>query len=383
MGLVIIADADAGFCRRTRAVLTDRKDVRVEDVRTLADAAVLIGLRAPDVLLAGPSIDTGEAVAFAEDLRRDHPDCEVVIVAAEVTTTLLRQAMRVGVRDVVPADAADEIAEALRAAAAAASVPETVAAAADDAPRGRVITFFSTKGGVGKSFVASNVAVALAESGASTVLVDLDLQFGDMGILLDLKPERTIFDAAQAYDRLDAEMLRGFLTEHPSGLKVLLAPLRPEDAEVVTVSRVATIIGLLREMADFVVLDTATAFDDVVLGAIDASDAVYAVATMDVPSIKNTRVSLQKLRQLGYDPGKVKLVVNRADSKVWLDADEVEQSVEVEAAAKIPSDRLVPRSINRGVPIVLDSPRSPVSRSLTDLAATIKSEKSEVASGVA
>jgi pilus assembly protein CpaE len=235
----------------------------------------------------------------------------------------------------------------------------------------RVVTVFSTKGGVGKSVVATNLSVALAELGHRTILLDLDLQFGDTGIMLQLRPSRTIFDAMLSFDRLDADMMRGFLTEHSSGLQVLLAPVHPEDAEGVTASRVARIISLLEGLADVIVIDTPGAFTDVVLAALDKSDDVYAVATMDVASIKNTKISLQKLLQLGYDDGRIKLVLNRADSKVWIEPGEVESAVDGEIVAKIPSDRLVPRSVNKGVPVVLDSPKSPVAKSLMDLARSI------------
>jgi len=283
--------------------------------------------------------------------------------------------MRIGIRDVIPAEQPwAETAPVLMAVMEESTARRPAAVAIDSAEpvkHGRVVTIFSTKGGVGKSVIACNVATALAQAGSNVILVDLDLQFGDTGIMLDLKPERTIFDAAQNFDRLDPQMLKGYLVKHSSGAQVLLAPVHPEDADAVTVSRIAVILGMLREIADVVVVDTAAAFDDVVLAAIDASDIVYAVATMDVASIKNTRVSLQKLRQLGYDSGLIKLVLNRADSKVWLDAGEVETSLNSEATARIPSDRLVPRSVNRGVPVVLDSPRSPVSRSLVELAKQI------------
>ena len=383
MSLVLITDADVEFCTRAREAIGGVCGDSVEDVRTVEDAAALASLRSPDLLVMGPSVDAAEALAFAESVLQTHPSCVTVVVARKVTTELMRVAMRVGVRDVVPASATSEVTESLRAAAEAAAKAVEPSASAQEHPAvGRVVTFFSTKGGVGKSFIASNVAVALAETGAKTVLLDLDLQFGDAGVLLDLTPQRTIYDAVQCFDRLDTDMLEGFLTEHKSGVKVLLAPVHPEDAEAVTVSRLGVILSLLREMADFVVVDTAAAFNDILLAAIDASDMLCAVVALDVLSIKNTRISLQKLGQLGYDPGLVKLVVNRADSKVWLEIGEVEERVEAKAIAKIPSDRLVPRSVNRGVPVVLDAPRSPVARALTDLAKKVKADKNEVGNDV-
>jgi len=383
MSLVVIADSDAGFCRRLRTLLEKDAGAHCDEVRSLTDAREVVELRSCDALVLGPSIAPAAAIEFAETLPGD--GVAVVLVTPEASTDLLRRAMRAGVRDVVPAD--QQYGEVVRAIQEAieCSKPRVGEPAVMPVPvtRGQVVTVFSTKGGVGKTVISCNVGVALAELGIRTVLVDLDLQFGDVGIMLDLAPERTIFDAVQSFDRLDAEMLTGFLTTHSSGLQVLLAPVHPEDAEVVTVSRISAIIGLLSEIADIVVIDTAAALDDVVLAAIDSSDAVLAVATMDVASIKNVRVSLQKLAQMGYDHGLTRLVINRADSKVWLDPVEAERSIDAPVVAELPSDRLVPRSVNRGVPVVIDAPRSGVARALALLAKTVAAGREEARSSVA
>ncbi|MCE5191975.1 MAG: AAA family ATPase [Actinomycetia bacterium] len=385
MSLVVIVDSDAGFCRRLRVLLENDTGARCDEVRSLAEAREALGLRHPDTIVLGPTIAPAAALEFAESYGTQDGAASIVYVTNETSTDLLRRAMRAGLRDVVPAD--QEYGEVVRAVQAALDSvrPRSAEGVAVQAPvsRGRVVTVFSTKGGVGKTVISCNVAVALAELGLKTVLVDLDLQFGDVGIMLDLTPDRTIFDAVQSFDRLDAEMLSGFLTPHASGLQVLLAPVHPEDAEVVTVSRISAVLGLLREVADFVVIDTAAALDDAVLAAIDSSDTVYAVATMDVASIKNVRVSLQKLAQMGYDHDLTKLVINRADSKVWLDPGEAERSIDAPVVAELPSDRLVPRSVNRGVPVVLDAPKSGVARALAALAKTVAAGREEAKSSVA
>jgi len=373
MQFVIIVDPDPAFHARATEDLAGG-DVRVEDAALLADATILVNLHSPSLVVVGPGVEASAGLEFGEALVDKHPSADVVLVTQHGSTDVLRRAMRAGLRDVIPADQPwPETLVMLKGLLAESAARVPVASPETSAPvkRGRIVSIFSTKGGVGKSVIACNVAVSLAQEGHDVILVDLDLQFGDVGIMLDLKPDRTIYDAVQNIDRLDADMLAGYLVKHSSGLRALLAPVRPEDADAVTVSRIATILSLLREMADIIVVDTAAAFDDVVLGAVDASDAVYAVATMDVASIKNTRVSLQKLRQLGYDPGLIRLVLNRADSKVWLNAGEVEGSLGLDATARIPSDRLVPRSVNRGTPVVMDSPRAAVAKSLTELARQI------------
>ncbi len=248
---------------------------------------------------------------------------------------------------------------------------------------GEVITVFSTKGGVGKTVVSTNIAVALAQLGKSVVLVDLDLQFGDVGIVLGLEPTQTIIGAVQSGERLDVEMLKGFLVDHPSGLKVLLAPIQPEDAEMVTASRVDRIIALLQSAFDYIVIDTPPALDESVLTALDRSDRVIAITMMDIASVKNSRVSLQKLKQLGYNSGMVEVMLNRADSKVYLQPEEVEQAIGLPIKYRLPSDLQIPRAVNKGIALVVEAPRSQPAKVIQDAARAIVAAREEVPTNVA
>jgi len=313
----------------------------------------------------------------------------VVVIAPEVSTELLRTAMRAGVADVVAAtdpvsDVSASICEAYAAECARRLGAIEQAQCAETAKGGTVVSVFSTKGGVGKTVLSTNLGVALAQLlGLKTAIIDLDLQFGDVGIMLGLAPERTIVDVAAIIERLDADLLAGHMTRHESGVDVLLAPVRPEDAEQLTTGRIARILALLREMYDVVVIDTAATLDEVVLTALDNSDVVYALTMMDVASIKNMRISLQKLAQLGYDEKLVHVVLNRADSKVWLEPQEVERAVGSGIFARIPSDRVVPRSVNKGRPVVLDEPKSDVAKAMVEIARSVAASTKEVATHVA
>jgi pilus assembly protein CpaE len=377
----LLIDTDQEFLEGIAEVVVDDDTIDVQTAEDLEAAS-----ESADVVVFGPSVEVEEAVERAAEIAEASPATGLVLVTGDVTADMLRAAMRSGIRDVLSTeDTFGDVVKAIREThrASLRLRRDDEGMAASESRRGKVVTVFSTKGGVGKTVVATNLAVALAKAGKRTILLDLDLQFGDTGIMLQLKPMRTIFDAMLQYDRLDEEMLGGFLTEHSSGLQVLLAPVHPEDAETITPSRVGRIIGLLQDMADVVVVDTPGAFNDIVLAALDRSDEVYALATMDVASIKNTRISLQKLAQLGYGNERVRIVLNRADSKVWIEAGEVESAIESEIVAKIPSDRLVPRSVNKGVPVVDDSPKSAVAKSLTALAEMIALRNGEVGSHVA
>jgi pilus assembly protein CpaE len=166
-------------------------------------------------------------------------------------------------------------------------------------------------------------------------------------------------------------------------VEVLLAPTQPEDAELVTASRIDRIIGLLMTMFEFVVIDTPPVLDEAVLTALDRSDRVLAITMMDVASVKNSRVSLQKLRQLGYSTSLVDVMLNRADSKVYLRADEVEQAIGMPIKYRLPSDLQIPRSVNKGTPVVLEAPRSQPAKVFMDTAKALVAERQEVHPDVA
>jgi pilus assembly protein CpaE len=373
---VIIAGCDYPVGRKVLADLSKRPDLAVEECPALEDCLLPLEGERPSVIVTCPSIDAADAVSLAESLHGREADTAIVVVSAEADTGLLRAALKAGVHDVLtPADGAAAIVAAVLAADASVarrrgqSLVDGTEDASPPPALGKVITVFSPKGGVGKSVLATNLGAAIAkDQGRSVILVDLDLQFGDVAVMLQLPPTRTIFDAAQAFDRLDADMLQGFLVNHDCGMRTLLAPVQPEEAESVTTGRITQILTILRQLADFVVIDTPASLSEVVLTALEQSDVILAVATMDVPSVKNTKVALQKLHQLGFDARSVRLVLNRADSKVWLDPREIERAMSDKIVARIPSDRLVPRSVNKGVPVVLESPNSNVARSILALA---------------
>ncbi|MBA2283292.1 MAG: P-loop NTPase [Acidimicrobiia bacterium] len=327
----------------------------------------------PMVAVLGPSCASPEGLAEAERLVVDHPEVGAVLVASELTTELFRQAIRAGIKDVLAAPVdTSSLLEAVR------RVGDTVAgyrrnesaAAVDPADLGDITTVFSTKGGAGKSVIACNLAVILARrSTKPVVLVDADLQFGDVAVMLKLAPQHTIIDAVASLDRLDAALLQNLLVRHePSGLFVLPAPLEPQFADQISAAEMVKVVELLRTFAGHIVIDTPAHFNDVVLGLIEISDDVLIVAGMDIPNIKNVKIGLQTLRLLNTPMSKLHLVLNRANSKVKLDVSEVERTLQVKAESLIPSDVVVPQSVNKGTPVVLDAPKSGVAKSLEQLA---------------
>jgi len=243
----------------------------------------------------------------------------------------------------------------------------------------RVITLFSTKGGVGKTVIATNLAVYWALQNKNVCLVDLDLQFGDVGLMLKIEPRRNILDALQAGSRLDKEMISNLLLQHDeSGLRVLLAPVKPDVTRTIEPRQIANILHLLRELADIVIVDMPSSFDQTALEVIDASDKIMMITSMDLPSIKSSKVAYGLLEILNMPPEKVELVLNRADTKVGLELEEIERSVGKDISWAIPSDRAVPRSINLGVPFIVNAPRSDVSKSFEKMKRLSLSQKVEV-----
>jgi pilus assembly protein CpaE len=246
----------------------------------------------------------------------------------------------------------------------------SVGLAGDGPGRGRVITVSSTKGGSGKSVVATNLATSLARrTSRPVVLVDADLQFGDVAVMMRLAAPHTLVDAVSAQGRLDAQFLQSLLCRHEqSGLLILPAPLEPSFAERVSGADMVRIVEILQSFCAYVVIDTPAQFNDVVLALIEHSDDILMVAGMDIPNIKNTKLGLQTLRMLGVPEEKLILLLNRANSKVQLDVAEVERTLGIKAGCLVPSDIVVPQTVNKGVPVVLDAPRSEVARALEQLA---------------
>ena len=337
-------------------------------------AASLTG--APVVAVLGPSfVDTAE-LTTAEQLLAARREVGAIMVTDELSTEVLQRALRAGVKDVLqaPVDSTQFDAAVQRVANALVAAPvATTSTGGDgvgDGELGRVIMVFSTKGGSGKSVIASNLSVLLAQrSEKPVVLVDADLQFGDVAVMLKLSPQHTIVDAVSALDRLDAQFLRQLLTEHePEKLLVLPAPLEPAFADQIGASEMVRIVETLRTFAGFVVIDTPAYFNDVVLGLIEVSDDVLLVAGMDIPNIKNVKIGLQTLRLLNTPMEKLRLILNRANSKVRLDVAEVERTLGVQADSLIPSDIVVPQSVNRGEPVVSAAPKSSVTKAFEQLA---------------
>jgi pilus assembly protein CpaE len=238
---------------------------------------------------------------------------------------------------------------------------------------GRVIAIMAGKGGSGKTVTATNLAIAMGLRGdpERVAIVDADLQFGDVALLLQIDPVRTIDDIIDQIDDMTDERLDAALLRHESGIRVLAAPLLPVRAGEIDPKSVVAVVERLRSMFDTVIVDTGPVFDDGLVMILEHADQVITVVDMDLPSVKNAKVILDSLRQLQFDMGRIRLVVNRSNSKARLDIVELERSLGLSLGGSIPSDRLIPQSVNEGIPVLALSPRSKVARAFHALAESL------------
>jgi pilus assembly protein CpaE len=328
---------------------------------TVADgAAALAGGHLDAVLHAtrGASLPADELAAI-----REHTRAPVLVVASSGGSGLLEQALDADVADVLLLpQLVENVVFSIR------KATHTTRRHHDSSGSGRhgkIVTVFSPKGGTGKTVTATNLAAACAKyEGRKTLLLDLDLQFGDAAIMLGIEPEKTIYDLVVAPGELDTEKLAGYTTHHACGLEVLPAPLRPEDAELVTEAKLGRLLEVARESFDVIVVDTSPFFHGPMLATLDRTDELLLLCSLDVPTLKNLRLALQTLDLLSFPKQRVRIVLNRSNSKVGMKPNEVEGALGMKVRFEVPSDRAVPLAVNRGNPVVLAEEGADVSKAI-------------------
>jgi pilus assembly protein CpaE len=345
--------------------------VRVLDYLELSGPSAS-GLGAGDALVVAVADFTAEVKEFVTSASRQHPARPIVLVCPSAHghgnghgngngngNGYLGDAFETGVDDVValPAQVDGPVDPALTRqlvfALEKAVVRKRGIAEPSRAAGQNMICVLGLKGGSGKTLTSTNLGVSLAEAGHSVAMLDLDLQFGDLALAMGLSPERTIYDLVRSGGSLDAEKLQDFLVEHSSGARALLAPVRPDQAAMITVPFLSEVQRLLCEMHEFVVIDTPPAFSPEVISAIDASTDVLVVAMRDTLSLKNTRLGLETLERMDYDRRRVKILLNRADTNVGIEREDVLAILSRDVDILVPSSREITRSVNQGTPIAL------------------------------
>ena len=325
----------------------------------------------PDVLLVGPHAPTAEVLTLASRLDVQSPGIAVVLMA-EPSPETWQAAMRAGIRDLLPptADAAEIRAAVERASQAAASRRRVLRPVSEtERYTGRVITIASPKGGVGKTTVSTNLAIGLtAAAPQSTVLVDLDVQFGDCASALGLVPEYTLPDAVRGPASEDTMVLKTFLTQHPSGLYAVCGAESPAAGDTVTGEDVTRLLASLAREFRYVVVDTAPGLSEQTLAALDRATDVVMLTSMDVPGVRGLRKELDVLRELCMIPAGRHVVMNFADPKGGLSVRDVETTIGAGVDVVLPRSKAVPASTNQGVPIIQSrSRRDPMAKELRRL----------------
>jgi pilus assembly protein CpaE len=298
--------------------------------------------------------------------RATRPDMGLVVAIPGPANGSLGEALMAGAHEIVILPAERSV--------VASAVQKAVARVATAAQGGSevdlrspLIVVLGPKGGVGKTTISTNLATTLAQRGRRTLVIDLDLQFGDVGLVLGVEPDHTIHDLMTAQGRLDGERLRGFVGRSADGVDVLLAPVRPDQSESVTADRLAELLDVARGEYDAVVVDTPPAFTTATITAIDNAQHAVMVGTLDLPGLKNMKVGLETLDLMGFDRERIVTVLNRADSKVGLLAHDVKKVLGATPQLEVPSDRRVPRSLNAARAIVVADPKSPPAKALRAL----------------
>lgn len=327
-------------------------------------AAALAGGHLDAVLHAtrGATLPADELAAI-----REHTRAPVLMLASSSSSALLEQALDADVADVLLLpQLVENIVFAIKKATHSGKRHHD---SGGSGRSGRIITVFSPKGGTGKTVTATNLAAACAKfEGRKTLLLDLDLQFGDAAIMLGVEPDKTIYDLVVAPGELDTEKLAGYTTKHACGLEVLPAPLRPEDAELVTEAKLGRLLEVARESFDVIVVDTSPFFHGPMLATLDRTDELLLLCGLDVPTLKNLRLALQTLDLLSFPKQRVRIVLNRSNSKVGMKPNEVEGALGMKVRFEVPSDRAVPLAVNRGNPVVLAEESADVSRAIKQMA---------------
>jgi pilus assembly protein CpaE len=241
--------------------------------------------------------------------------------------------------------------------------------------RASLVCVLGPKGGTGKTLTATSLAVALVEMGNKVAMVDLDLQFGDVGLCMGLSPESTIYDLVRSGGVLDEDKVDGFLVTHSSGVKVLLAPSRPDQAAVVSIEFLRELYSVMRRMVDYVIVDTPPGFTPEVISTIDSATTACMIGMLDALSLKNVKLGVETLELMGFPSERILLVLNRARSRVGITDEDVEAIMGRRPDVLVPSDRDIPRALNEGTPIIVAKPHSEAAESFRQLASLISVEQ--------
>jgi pilus assembly protein CpaE len=376
-----IIDKDENNIQKVVALLKNVQNVdSIKFSTNIRDTEMLLIKKKPILVLIGPTFKLDDFEEFLVSQSQALNLVKIILLTSEVSTELLKRALKLNIHDVLefPFGKKDFKESIERAEEVFEAESENVSRVTHFSKK---IMFFSTKGGSGNTFIAINFALALRKrTQKEVILFDANYQLGDIALMMGLYPRNTIFDL-MTVNKYDPETLNIFLTTHNSGVKVLPSPTDPSQSETIGSEVSIKVLEELSKVGDYIVIDAPFGFSDIALSFLENIDHLFIVSTKDLPSIKNLKICLQVLDKLKFNKEKLTVILNRADSKVDIEIDEIERTINRKIESRIPSDRIVPVSINKGSPAFISFPKSVVSKNIYKLTDILLSNK-EYATGL-
>jgi pilus assembly protein CpaE len=394
---VLIVDDVADTRENVRKLLQFESDVDVVGAARSGKEGIQLSQELdPDVVLMDINMPDIDGISATEFIHQKSPQIQVIILSVQNDQNYMRRAMLAGARDfLTKPPIGDELISAIRRAGEMSrSERSKIAQArvASPAPgagqiagtgmvglsQGKIVTIYSPKGGTGCTTIAVNLAIALHNEDTRVVLVDGNLQFGDVAVFVNEQGKNTILDIAPRVDELDPDIVQSIMIKHePSGIHILAAPQRPELAEKISASQFSKVLEYLKQLYAYVVVDTVPVLTDITLAAIDASDAIVLITTQDIPAIKNTRLFLDLSATMGVARERIIFTMNRFDKRIAITPERIGENLKQEVKVIIPLDeRVVIPAVNRGVPFMLDNKSQPVARGIFALAEAVRAQLS-------
>lgn len=359
---VLIADDVMETRESVRRLLSLDREIKV--IGEAANGRQAVGETTklkPDIVLMDINMPVLDGISATEEIGFCSKGTSVIMMSVQAENEYLKKAMLAGARDyIIKPFSNDELVDTIKRVYQMDREKKDNLLAKADEKESRIISFFGTKGGVGKTTLAVNTAIAIRQrTKAPVVIVDLDLQFGDVAASMNIVPRRSISDLVQEQTDIDEELLEGYLLTHkPTGVRVLCAPLKPEHSEIVGQAHVEQILKSLKDHFQYVIIDTASYFSEPVLTALEMSNTIFMVTALDLLAVKNTKLALHIMETLNMR-GRTEIVLNRADESMGMRSEDLEKALGQKVRCALYSNgRTAVSSINKGVPFILTHPNS-------------------------
>ncbi len=378
---VVVVDDSVETRNNIKVLLSFDKRIDVIGEAENGEEAIFVAKEArPDIILMDINMPVMDGIRATEEISIEVPESTVIIMSVQGEQEYIRKAMSAGARDFLnkPFNGEDMIRTIIKTYDNESRRREkNTNSKSQEEIRSKIVTVFSTKGGVGKTTISSNLAVGLARLTKKKVaLVDLDLQFGDVSIMLNVSVKNTISDLIKEINQLDGDLIDEYMVSHFSGVKVLPAPIKPEYAEYITSSHIERILNTLRERYHYIIIDTSASFHETVLTALDMSDVILFLSTLDLPTIKNVKSGLDVMESLRYPKEKIKIILNKASEQFGIKYKDFESTLKHPVWSYVPEDsQTVITSANKGFPFIMTRMETKVAKAIMGMCSELSNEK--------